>query len=36
VRIFYRHRGETVEVLHIWHGVRHIPALLADLDEASG
>jgi toxin ParE1/3/4 len=30
--IFYRHIGETVEVLHIWHGARDIPALLADLD----
>ncbi len=31
--IFYRHIGETVEVLHIWHGARDIPALLAGLDE---
>src|SRR5829696_8901302 len=23
--IFYRHRGERVEVLHIWHGARDIP-----------
>ncbi len=30
--IFYRHIGKTVEVLHIWHGARDIPALLADLD----
>jgi toxin ParE1/3/4 len=30
--IFYRHIGDTVEVLHIWHGARDIPALLADLD----
>jgi toxin ParE1/3/4 len=30
--IFYRHTGEVVEVLHIWHGARDIPALLADLD----
>jgi plasmid stabilization system protein ParE len=30
--IFYRHIGESVEVLHIWHGARDIPALLADLD----
>ncbi len=30
--IFYRHMSETVEVLHIWHGARDIPALLADLD----
>ncbi len=30
--IFYRHIGEMVEVLHIWHGARDIPALLADLD----
>ncbi len=30
--IFYRHRGETVDVLHIWHGARDLPALLVDLD----
>jgi toxin ParE1/3/4 len=30
--IFYRHIGGTVEVLHIWHGARDIPTLLADLD----
>jgi toxin ParE1/3/4 len=30
--IFYRHIGETVEVLHIWHGARDIPALLVDQD----
>ena len=30
--IFYRHISDTVEVLHIWHGARDIPALLADLD----
>jgi toxin ParE1/3/4 len=30
--IFYRHLGKTVEVLHIWHGARDIPALLVDLD----
>jgi toxin ParE1/3/4 len=30
--IFYRPIGEAVEVLHIWHGARDIPALLADLD----
>ena len=30
--IFYRHRGEPVEVLHIWHGARDLPALLVDLD----
>jgi toxin ParE1/3/4 len=30
--IFYRHLGEAVEVLHIWHGSRNIPALLSDLD----
>jgi toxin ParE1/3/4 len=30
--IFYRHIGERVEVLHIWHGARDIVALLADPD----
>src|SRR4051795_9744876 len=30
--IFYRHIGEMIEVLHIWHGARDIPALLVDLD----
>ena len=30
--IFYRHIGEVIEVLHIWHGARNIPALLTDLD----
>src|SRR3954462_15516099 len=30
--IFYRHIGERVEVLHIWHGARDIAALLSDLD----
>ena len=30
--IFYRHIGQIVEVLHIWHGARDIPALLAALD----
>ena len=30
--IFYRHIGERVEVLHIWHGARDIATLLSDLD----
>jgi plasmid stabilization system protein ParE len=30
--IFYRHNGEQVEVLHIWHGARDIAALLSELD----
>ena len=30
--IFYRHNGERVDVLHIWHGARDIIALLSDLD----
>ena len=30
--LFYRRTGDTVEVLHIWHGARDIPALLAKLD----
>jgi toxin ParE1/3/4 len=30
--IFYRHVGETVEVLHVWHGARDIAALLAGFD----
>ena len=30
--IFYRHIGEQVEVLHIWHGARDIAALLSELD----
>ena len=30
--IFYRHLGERVDVLHIWHGARDIAALLSDLD----
>jgi len=30
--IFYRPSGKTVEVLHIWHGARDIPALLIDLE----
>jgi toxin ParE1/3/4 len=30
--IFYRHIGEQVDVLHIWHGARDIAALLSDLD----
>ncbi len=33
--IFYRHIGETVEVLHIWHGARDIAALLAGFDADS-
>ena len=30
--IFYRHIGEEVDVLHIWHGARDIAALLSELD----
>jgi toxin ParE1/3/4 len=30
--IFYRHIGEQVEVLHIWHGARDIAVLLSELD----
>jgi toxin ParE1/3/4 len=30
--IFYRHSGEQVEVLHIWHGARDIAVLLSELD----
>ena len=30
--IFYRHLGERVDVLHIWHGARDIAALLSDID----
>jgi toxin ParE1/3/4 len=30
--IFYRHSGERVDVLHIWHGARDLAALLSDLD----
>jgi toxin ParE1/3/4 len=30
--IFYRHIGERVDVLHIWHGARDIAALLSDLE----
>ena len=33
--IFYRQVGETVEVLHIWHGARDIAALLAGFDADS-
>ena len=30
--IFYRHLGNRVDVLQIWHGARDITALLSDLD----
>jgi toxin ParE1/3/4 len=30
--IFYRHVGERVDVLHIWHAARDIAALVSDLD----